>query len=648
MRITRIQINKWRNFEDVEIQLNGNMGLVCLVGANGTGKSHLLELIAACSHNLGLSAGIDNSRGNPFDDEHDFSLEFTIEKGSIPTIEKEISERTNIDFTMWNRTLKLHSYKSGKDPYRSVIRAGGITNENDCVLFAQHLAGFLQLSKEVHFLSLDANRAYPKKNININELAQAYQINWEDRERTRGRSYRSTYTLYDEWIKYFLAQENQRSTQFTQQTRRARELGQKDPVFVDFFDTYKQSLQEVLPHLVFTGIDPQHNTILFDTPNVHLSFDQLSGGEREIAFLIGQIERFGLQRGLFLIDEPELHLNSDLIRTWVSYLTSTVETGQVWLATHSLEAIEVAGPNATFILEKNDTGNKVDSIRRLDNRPVLSLLSRAVGSPAFSISQLSFVFIEGIEVLGERERFRKLAGEPRNVRFIEGGSCNEILQHVETIKRLAQETESGIRIGGIVDRDFRSVKEANTLFTNQKIFVLPVHEVENFFLHPKAIQHLLIQNGVAEVSAVDLIRKCSDSRAGSWIFQYAFSTSNARELPKINANGKEKIKKLNWQDFDTKYDATIQGILELSGYNDANQAKLRNILKIAVKSYAKTREAPELWQKCEGKEILNEIAIDAGFKGASALQQAVFVTWTQNTVEIPPELVKLRKYVSSL
>ena len=85
----------------------------------------------------------------------------------------------------------------------------------------------------------------------------------------------------------------------------------------------------------------------------------------------------------------------------------------MWLATHSLEAVEAAGQRATFVLERNDSNRKVDSISRLDERPVLSALSRAVGTPAFSISRLAFVFIEGEENIGERERFRQLSDCPR-------------------------------------------------------------------------------------------------------------------------------------------------------------------------------------------------------------------------------------------
>jgi hypothetical protein len=93
----------------------------------------------------------------------------------------------------------------------------------------------LNQSQDVHFVSLDADRAYPKKNIQIHEIAQAYETDWEGIEYTRGRSFRTTTALYDEWIKYFLAQENQFGTRLIAEIRRARETGGQDPHFSDHF-----------------------------------------------------------------------------------------------------------------------------------------------------------------------------------------------------------------------------------------------------------------------------------------------------------------------------------------------------------------------------------------------------------------------------
>ena len=645
MRIRNIRIKQWRNFENIELQLDHDAGLVCIVGANGTGKSHLLELIATCVHKLGLSQGVEIPRGDPFNDQHRFCLQFYLAEGIGDDIDSKLQQESA--FFKWDRTLTINSENGPEIGCRTTIRAGGITDTNESENFAQCVVGQLQQSNAVHFLSLDADRAYPKKNLNVNQIAEAYEIDWEGVEYTKGRSYRKTSTLYDEWIKYFLAQENQSGTQLIKETRLARQSGAEDPKFKDHFLEYKDDLISVLPHLVFTGVDSKRHTLLFDTTNLELSFDQLSGGEREIAFLIGQVDRFGLRQGIFLLDEPELHLNTDLIRSWVAYLTNSVQTGQIWLATHSLEAVEAAGQQATFVLERNLVSKKVDSISRLDKRPILSALSRAVGTPAFSISQLIFVFIEGEEGIGERERFRKLAGLPQDIRFMECGSCNEVLRRVDMIKSLSKEAGVEIRIGGMVDRDFRSCREAKGM-SDDRIFVLPVHEVENFFLHPSTLQFLLKQNGKSELIATDLIRDTSDKRAGSWIFQNAMATNNAKKLRKISSHVKEQAKSLSWVEIGDNQDAAIKKIIDSTDFSNDEIKKFQNLLKISIATYKRNRTQDTLWKICEGKQAINDVACKCGYAGMRALELASFVAWNRPDVQISVELSKFRDFLLKL
>ncbi|MFZ5551403.1 MAG: AAA family ATPase [Pseudomonadota bacterium] len=645
MRIRHIAIANWRHFADIELTLTEDAGLVCIVGANGTGKSHLLELIAACAHRLGLSQGIEIPRGDPFADEHDFCLTFFIAMGVSDAVDREME--SSVGFAEWDRTLQLRSRKVNGQHTQSVT-AGGISDTHASASFGANVISLMRTSTSVHFLSLDADRAYPKKSINIHEIAQAYEIDWANQEYTKGRSFRSTATLYDEWIKYFLAQENQAGTALLKTIRQARQAGVTEPAFSDHFLGYKDALQQVLPHVVFAGIDSKGRRILFNTTGLELSFNQLSGGEREIAFLIGQIDRFGLRQGLFLLDEPELHLNADLIRRWVGYLTSTVETGQIWLATHSLEAVEAAGQQATFVLERNETSKRVDSLARLDQRPVLASLSRAVGTPAFSISKLVFVFVEGEEGVGERERFRKLAGFPQDVRFMECGSCNEVIRRVGVVKSLARQSNTEIRIGGIVDRDFRSAGEANLISHDSPIFVLPVHEVENFFLHPSTLDVLLEQNGLSHLTSADVLLEAADARAGSWIFQYALATSNAKQLPEISAAAKAIAKGLRWQEILSQREALLDRIVAAASIDAANQLKLRSLLGLGINAYERGRNEPSLWKICEGKQILNDVARATGFSGASALTLAALVTWSRSGVTVPEEVLALRSYLNSL
>ena len=645
MRIRNIRIDQWRHFENIELQLGADTGLVCVVGANGTGKSHLLELIAACAHRLGLSQGIELPRGDPFSDPHDFRLQFYLAEGANDSIDLNLQQ--NAAFAQWDRTLAISSHNGPEEGHRISINAGGITAADASVEFAKYVVRELQKSKAVHFLSLDADRAYPKKNIHVNEIAQAYEIDWEGVEYTKGRSFKTTTTLYDEWLKFFLAQENQSGTRLIKETRRARQSGDKDPIFKDHFSGYKEALNSVLPHVVFTGINSKRRTLLFDTTGLELSFDQLSGGEREIAFLIGQIDRFGLRQGLFLLDEPELHLNADLIRSWVAYLTGTVQTGQIWLATHSLEAVEAAGQQATFVLERNEESRKVDSLARLDTRPVLSALSRAVGTPAFSIAQLLFVFVEGEEGVGERERFRKLACLPQTVRFMECGSCNEVLRRVATIKSLAKESATGIRIGGVIDRDFRSSTEGTAINENG-VYVLPVHEVENFFLHPLTLKTLLEQNGRPDLVSSDLIRNASDVRAGSWIFQRAMAMPDANWLPEIPTFTKRSAKSVSWADIEDDQDTAVRELIASADFSVDEISKFEKLLRISIAAYTRVRARDTLWKVCEGKQVLNDVAQKCGYAGTPNLVSACFAAWERSDAKIPAELTQFRDYLRAL
>jgi hypothetical protein len=351
---------------------------------------------------------------------------------------------------------------------------------------------------------------------------------------------------------------------------------------------------------------------------------------------------------LFLLDEPELHLNADLIRQWVSYLTGTVQNGQIWLATHSLEAVEAAGPSASFILERNDATRKVENIARLDSRPVVTALSRAVGTPAFSISKLTFVYIEGEERLGERERFRKLCGLPVDVRFMEGGSCTEVQRRLADVKSLATTSGAGIRIGAVVDKDFRNAAEISALSAVTSLYVLPVVECENLFLELRTLDALLSQNGTTGLSAANLLLAASDKRAGSWIFQYAMATRNADSLPAILPKAKEHAKAMGWINFENKIPAGCAAIVAQSGFDATNGAKFQTLLEIAAKAYAKSRASADLWKDCEGKQVLADIAPKIGFAGSDALIQAATAAWERDPRILPDAVKALRAFVASL
>jgi predicted ATPase len=326
MRILSLHIAKWRNFRDVEICVPEDSTLVCLVGENGTGKSNILELISAAANQLGISPGIENPRGNPFAEEHEVRLEVRLDTSLFDRLPQDYVADCTKNGLQWNGIVSLSSTRTADGQHREVKIAGGQGNDSQKTQLANMLCDLLRQEKETNYLSLDADRSYPPMQVQPHQYAEALGRDWETMQWKKNRAFVPTRAMYDEWLQYFLAKESQYATKHVKEERRAAEQHSTRPDFVDAFKPYKEALQGVLPHLKFVGVDAQQKTLVFDSAGLELRFNNLSGGEREISFIIGQIDRFKLRRGFLIIDEPELHLNPDLLRNWVAYLRDTIET----------------------------------------------------------------------------------------------------------------------------------------------------------------------------------------------------------------------------------------------------------------------------------------------------------------------------------
>lgn len=643
LRIQHIKIVRWRHFEGVEFELPESAPIVCIVGGNGTGKSQILELIAACAQRIGLTPGSENPRGDPFGESATFEVGFFVTPHSLPDLDQvgayPEGDIQN-DFAAWDRTLIVSC-----DPQLGFrITAGGVDAER-ATHFANHTVAIIQRSTSIHYLSLDADRAYPKIQIASHQLGEVFERNWETTNKQS--SFKITRNLYEEWFRFLIGKENQENSKFIQAIRLARDSGNPEPTFVDQFESYKDALRKVLPHLLFVGIDSPSRQIKFDSTGIPLTFDQLSGGEREIAFLVGQIERFGLKRGLLLVDEPELHLNYDLLRSWIGFLKDSVEDGQIWLATHSLEVVEVTGQDATITLQRDDQSRRVTGAFRLSQQPVVATLSRAIGSPAFSISNLAFVMIEGEEEIGERERFRLLCDIPPHVRFLEAGSCKEVVRRIEGLKDLAAASGQHIRIGGVVDQDWRSRPEQDEL-SNQGVFVLGVHEVENFFLHPPTLRDVLMVNGGDPEKVENLLLAAADRRAGAWVFDSARTDRKFRDYPEPSKAVRERVHRLTWQDF-ADIEACCEEIAGLhGGLGESDTEALRKHLVARAKIFGRKRDEGDIWRVCEGKEVFRSIVPALGLSDEDAGERSITAVWNRRPELIPDELTSLRRYILSV
>ena len=644
MRIARLSINHWRNLRDVDLEVQDQPTLVCLIGENGTGKSAVLELLSAASHHLGISQGVELPRGNPFSDEHELTVLAQVPAEDLLLQDEALTNHIQAAGGSWTGELHLTSRRDSTGS-QMIVTAEGIPSPHDQQV-GQRVVSLLRQRKETQHLYLDSDRSYPPVQIEPHRYGEIWAQDWNNPEFTRNWAYRPTRTLYEEWMKYFIGVEERSATEHITGIRRARDEDSAEPVFVDPFDSYRAALREVLPHLRFVGVEStgQRRTPIFDSASLELAFSKLSGGEREVSFLIGQIDRFKLQRGLLLIDEPELHLNPDLLRNWLAFLRDTVTDGQIWIATHSLEAVEVAGPHSTFVFERDHNDRIVRAPSTLAGRPVLSALSAAVGSPAFAISRLRFVYIEGDRQSRERERFFAVCGEADQNRFLEGGSCNEVLRRLDDVRSLADASDEQLHVGAVLDRDFRCDVEADQLISEAGAHVLSCHEIENVFLQPEALEVLLDRAGRTQDSASAIVLEAADHHAGLWIAHRA-----AAALDKGVRLPKESIGVLSderWTAIDTEWAEISQRSTDIAGPDERDSWS--QALDLARDEYRATRDDADLYRWCLGKQCLSRVAITLGFRSAEALEAQVVRLWDTGEVDRPPPVIALKDYVSRL
>lgn len=634
MKIRNVQIIKWRNFENIQLSIPDEATLIALIGENGAGKSSILDIINSAAHKLGLSAGVDIPRGDPFADDHDFRIDAYINRKAEDLLGENVIASYQDQGITFDGCISITSRKDNTRAHTTIFLTAHEGNQQGNQ-YANAIINALRQKEDTYHLSLDADRSYPPKPVQSHEYAQSLDQDWGLMQFKKNRAHVSSRNKYDEWMKYCVGTEAKSATEAYQAQRLAVAKGVQPPEFIDNFASYGSSVSKILPHLKFLGVDTKEKTLIFDSTGTTLSFNQLSGGEREIAFVVGQIERFELSNGVLTIDEPELHLNPEMVRAWISYLRDTVEEGQTWIATHSMEAVEAAGLECTFVIEKDQLTKQVSHVATLDNEPALSILSSAIGSPAFSLTKKAFIFIEGERQGVERDKFYRLYGtiEPASeIRFMEGGGCRDVERKVEACRILSEEADQQLHIGGIIDRDFRSEEELNRL-RELGLFILPYHEIENAFLYPPVLQILVKSNGI-DNTPQELIKMASNKVAGKWIIERAKYRAAVKIINKRSID--VFWSQLKWEEINGK---SIDELAppQFECLNEADKETLKEELISSISAYSDICDSKQLWSGCDGKQVISVLPGMLGFSKQIALVNNVCSILSENT-ELAKEL----------
>jgi predicted ATPase len=285
----------------------------------------------------------------------------------------------------------------------------------------------------------------------------------------------------------------------------------------------REAMQKLFPDLELQGPgDPLGGGTFYfkKAGKSEFHYKNLSGGEKAGFDLILDlvIKSAIFDNTVFIIDEPELHLNSRLQGALLELLLElTPAQGQLWVATHSIgmmrKAQELASVNPEGVVfldfENHDFDQPVNISPVHPNREFWNrVLDVALGDLAALVAPDRVVLCEGrpagagnaAKAEFDARCYRKIfADEFPRTDFVSVGNALEVSADRVELGRTIQTLISGTEVIRVVDRDQRSMQEVQDLETSG-VRVLSRRHLESYLLDDEIVTLLCESSGQPELT----------------------------------------------------------------------------------------------------------------------------------------------------
>ena len=288
MKISKVNIKDFKRFKDLTLDLGSRPAkIIALVGTNGCGKSSVLDAFIVWGGNYSGSIG----------------------SGSIPEI--------------FYRTDNKNAYELISIEY--LDDEGNIINNSK--LYHDH--DFYKNNKKIIF-SFRSPYRY-NTSLNISEIRAVDPI--ENNSDGASCSLNLDSKVEDNY---------RRLLGFYNQIMEREDIKPSEAK-IKVIGLLNQSIKNCLDlEIVSLGNVAQNNgTLNFkkSDSDITFSFDSLSAGEKEVVDILLDLflRREKYKNSIFLLDEPELHINTAVQRKLIIEIDKLIDDGgQIWIATHSI------------------------------------------------------------------------------------------------------------------------------------------------------------------------------------------------------------------------------------------------------------------------------------------------------------------------
>lgn len=288
MKISKVKIKDFKRFKDLTLDLgNTPAKIIALVGTNGCGKSSVLDAFIACGRDHGGYVG-----------------DFSTPKIFYRTDNKNAYELISIEYL---------------DNKGNVI--------DNSKLYHNH--EFYKNNKEIIFSFRSPYRYNTKLNITETKATQPIEKNSDGASCSLNldskveNNYRRLLGFYNN----VMIKEDIKLSE-----ARVKVIGLLNESIRNCLDLEITDLGNV---------ELNNGTLSFkkSDSDITFSFDSLSAGEKEVVDILLDLflRREKYKDSIFLLDEPELHINTSIQRKLIIEIDKLIgDGGQIWIATHSI------------------------------------------------------------------------------------------------------------------------------------------------------------------------------------------------------------------------------------------------------------------------------------------------------------------------
>lgn len=333
-----IKISNWRQFQDININFDEH--LTILTGANGAGKTTILNIL---SKPFGRNI---NFVSTPEKDKETGILKYLTGKffGRIKS--------NNLDNNNLNESLGSISYNSST---YNISIPNNISNTYSINISNIPNVNGVFISSHRNYFVYKTVTHIPTKALSRKDIFSSYK----------------DFSTKKEQDMYYNPAEQAPTLLIKEALISLATFGYGNQVVeanneaIKLFEGYQEILKKVLPpSLGFKSLKIEVPEVILETESGNFSLDAVSGGIASIIELTWQIYMYDNPQNKFIVimDEPENHLHPELQRTLLPNLIESFPNVQFIVATHNPFVISSVDSSQVYVLNYN-TENKVISYK---------------------------------------------------------------------------------------------------------------------------------------------------------------------------------------------------------------------------------------------------------------------------------------------